>query len=222
MEAPKPLNTFIFANGDANDGPMVQRALSAAPDAWVIAADGGARQAHHFGKTVHTLMGDMDSLSPEELDELTRQGTDIHRHPVEKNETDLELTLIHAAEKGAQHIRIFAAIGDRLDQTLGNIYLLSLPQIRELDVRIVARNQEAWLFYPGEVTIHGATGDTVSLIPISGAAQGVRTENMYYPLYDETLAFGPARGISNVMTANQARVWLREGLLLVVHSLGHA
>jgi thiamine pyrophosphokinase len=222
VEAPKSLTAWIFANGDTYDGPVVRQVLDTGADAWIIAADGGARHAQYFGLTVHTLIGDMDSLTADEVEELAASGADIHRYPAAKNETDLELALIHAAEAGAHCIRVFAAIGDRLDQTLGNVYLLALPVLRGLDTRIVAGKQEAWLFYPGDTVIHGAAGDTVSLIPISGEAQGVRTENLHYPLYDETLAFGPARGISNVMDGDTARVWLRGGALLVVHTLGRA
>jgi len=222
VEAPNPLKTLIFANGDPNDGPMVQRALEAAPDAWVIAADGGARQAAHYGRTVHTLIGDMDSLSETEIATLEASGVDVHRYPEEKNETDLELALIHAAQKGASWIRILAAIGDRLDQTLSNVYLLALPVLRGLDVRLVAGKQEAWLLYPGEHVIHGVADDTLSLLPISGEAGGIRTENLYYPLRDETLTFGPARGISNVLLGQTARVWLADGVLLAVHTVGRA
>ena len=57
---------------------------------------------------------------------------------------------------------------------------------------------------------------------MNGAAEGIRTENLYYPLKNETLRFGPARGISNVLTSSEARVWLEAGLLLVVHTLGRA
>lgn len=222
MEAPKSLTAWIFANGDANDGPVVQQVLKSEADPWIMAADGGARHALHYGLRVHILIGDMDSLSTEEVTELEAAGAEIHRYPAAKNETDLELALTHAAEAGVQCIRVFGAIGDRLDQTLGNIYLLALPVLHELDTRIVAGKQEAWLFYPGETIIHGAAGDTVSLIPISGEAQGVRTENLHYPLHDETLLFGPARGISNVMDSDTARVWLRGGALLVVHTQGRA
>jgi thiamine pyrophosphokinase len=222
VEAPNPLKALIFANGDPNDGPMVRRVLDAAPDAWVIAADGGARQAAHYGRAVQTLIGDMDSLSAGEIAALETNGADVHRYSEEKDETDLELTLIHAAQKGATWIRVIAAIGDRLDQTLSNVYLLALPVLRGRDVRLVAGKQEAWLLYPGENVIDGAAGDTLSLLPISGEAVGVRTENLYYPLRDETLIFGPARGISNVLQAETAKVWLRDGVLLAVHTMGRA
>jgi thiamine pyrophosphokinase len=182
VETPNPLTALIFANGDPNDGPMVRRILDSAPNAWVIAADGGARQAAHYGRTVHTVIGDMDSLSAAEIGALEASGAKVQRYPEEKDETDLEIALIHAAQQGATWIRVIAAIGDRLDQTLSNVYLLALPVLRGRDVRMVAGKQEAWLLYPGENVIHGAGGDTFSLLPISGEAVGVRTENLYYPL----------------------------------------
>ncbi len=222
METQKPLKALIFVNGDANDGPMVRRVLAEAAGAWVLAADGGARQAAHFGLKVQTVIGDMDSLSPAELEALSADGAVIHRYPEEKDETDLELTLLHAAGADAVWIRIIAAIGDRLDQTLSNVYLLALPALAGRDVRIVAGKQEAWLLHPGETVIHGAAGDTLSLLPLSGTARGVRTENLYYPLRDETLVFGPARGISNVMQSDTARVWFSEGVLLAVRTIGRA
>jgi thiamine pyrophosphokinase len=222
VEAPNPLKTLIFANGDANEGPMVQRALDSAPDAWVVAADGGARQAAHFERAVHTLIGDMDSLSGAEIDALAAGGTDVQRYREEKDETDLELALTWAAANGATWIRIVAGIGDRLDQTLSNVYLLALPILRERDVRLVAGKHEAWLLYPGEHIITGAAGDTLSLLPISGEARGIRTDKLYYPLRDETLTFGPARGISNVFQGETAGVALRDGVLLAVHTIGRA
>jgi thiamine pyrophosphokinase len=44
------------------------------------------------------------------------------------------------------------------------------------------------------------------------------TEGLLYPLRDEPLLSGPARGVSNVLTAPVARVTLRCGALLIVHS----
>lgn len=193
-----------------------------APDAWIIAADGGARQAAYYDLRVNVVIGDMDSLDDSELQLLTQQGAELHRFPAEKNETDLELALLFAAKHHAQRIRIFSALGDRLDQTLSNIYLLALQPLRGLDVRLVAGKQAAWLAYPGDTAIQGAEGDTISLIPIAGEASEIRTENLYYPLKNETLTFGPARGVSNVMQTETAHVHLGGGVLLVVHTLGRA
>jgi thiamine pyrophosphokinase len=213
---------LVFANGDINDGSTVRRAIDAAPGAFVIAADGGARIARYFDLPVHLIVGDMDSIRPEELALLAASGAEVERHPAEKNETDLELALMRAVERGAIWIRVIGGIGDRLDQTLANVYLLALPVLRNHDVAVVAGKQETRLLLPGDWSIEGHPGDTISLIPLSGVARGVSTENLYYPLKDEDLLFGPARGVSNVMDTPSARVRLREGALLLVHTQGRA
>ena len=222
MEAPNPLKVLIFANGEVGDGLLVRQVLASAPQATVIAADGGLRVAQFYGRPVHTLIGDMDSLTDAEMAAVIEQGAVVQRYPPEKDETDLELAFRWAAQQQATWIRVLGAIGGRLDQTLSNVYLLALPELAGRDVRLVAGQQEAWLIYPGESVIRGAAGDTVSLIPISGLVRGVRTGNLYDPLRDETLSFGPARGISNVMQGDTAHVWTQDGILLVIHTLGRA
>ncbi len=213
------MKALIFANGEIADGAMVDHALAAASDALIVAADGGARVAQHYGLAPQIVIGDLDSLSGDEQAALTAQ---IIRHPAEKDETDLELALLWAVEQGADWLRVIGGTGGRIDQTMSNIYLLALPILESRDVKLVAGKQAIWLARPGATRIAGAKGDTVSLIPLTGAARGVRTENLYYPLNDETLEFGPARGVSNVMTAAELVVTVGDGVLLVVHTLGRA
>ena len=85
----------------------------------------------------------MDSLSVEELDQLVAAGADIRLHPLEKDYTDLELAFYHARELSATWIRLIGGIGDRLDQTLANVHLLTQPMLADCDVRLVAGKQEA-------------------------------------------------------------------------------
>ncbi len=216
------MDALIFANGEIDDGAMVSRALTHAPDALIIAADGGVRVAAHYGLHIDVVVGDMDSLTADELAALTAQGSEIIRHPAEKDETDLELALNLAAERGATWLRVIGATGGRLDQILSNIYLLALPSLDALDVKLVAGKQAAWLARPGETVIQGAPGDTVSLIPLNGVVSGVVTTDLYYPLKAEDLFFGPARGVSNVMTTTRAVVGVRAGVLLIVQTIGRA
>jgi thiamine pyrophosphokinase len=215
-------HALIFANGDLNDGALVQQVLATAHGALIVAADGGARMALALGLRPHLVIGDMDSLEANELMHLEKSGAEILRYPAEKNETDLELALLLVAARGATWLRIIGGVGDRLDQTMSNVYLMALPELRAMDVRMVAGKQEMWLLPAGTHTLQGAKGDTISLLPLSGAVSGITTEGLYYALRDETLAFGPARGVSNVMRAAQARVQVASGTLLCVHTLGRA
>jgi thiamine pyrophosphokinase len=201
----------------------VRRAL-AAIDAGtlLIAADGGARVARQFGLTVHSVIGDMDSISADELAQLEADGAEVRRYPAEKDETDLELALTYAAGQGVARITLIGALGGRLDQTISNLYLLALPALAGCDARIVAGRQEARLLRPGGGVIYGEPGDTVSLLPVNGPARGISTEGLHYPLRGEDLVFGPARGVSNVLTGAQARITFESGVLLVVHTMGRA
>jgi thiamine pyrophosphokinase len=92
-----------------------------------------------------------------------------------------------------------------------------MPELAGIRARIVAGNTETWLIRSGEeLEIHGQPGDTVTLLPLGQDAVGVTTAGLEWALDDDTLAFGPARGVSNVMTTETARVALREGLLWVL------
>ena len=213
---------LVFANGDLHDGLAVQQALQQGAGALVIAADGGARLALACGLTPHLVVGDMDSLSEEELADLRARGVAIQRVAAEKDETDLELALLAAAERGATWVRVLGAAGGRLDQTLANVLLLTLDVLSGRDVRLVAGRQTLWLIGPGDHALDGAPDDTISLIPLGGDARGVRTEGLRYPLRGETLRFGPARGVSNIIAEAGARVAFDVGTLVVVHTPGRA
>jgi thiamine pyrophosphokinase len=214
---------LIFANGDIQDGVMVRQALAqAAVPPLVIAADGGARVAWHYERHVDVVVGDMDSLSPDELQTLKAHGAEIQHHPEEKDFTDLELALRYAAGQHCGWMRVIGGIGGRFDQTLANVYLLALPELAGCDVRLASGEQEIRLLRPGTHTIDGQPGDTLSLIPVGGAVTEISTAHLYYPLAGETLEFGPARGVSNVMRGERATVTLGTGQLLLVHTVGRA
>lgn len=214
---------LIFANGDVQDGAMVRRAIEDNKNSIVVAADGGSRIAHHFNLPIHTIIGDMDSVSSDMLNALVVEGTQVRRFPPEKDFTDLELALTYVVEElNIRSISIVGGLGGRIDQTLANIYLLSLPILSTCDVYMVAGKQSLRLLTSGQYVISGASGDTISLIPIGGSVKGIYTENLYYPLRNETLYFGPARGISNVMEDEKASISIREGMLLLIHTIGQA
>lgn len=210
----------IIANGDFADGIAVRLALAEAD--MVIAADGGAEHAIREGLSLSLVIGDMDSIRPATLEMLVHNGVEVLKFPAEKNETDLELALLEAARRGLASIRVIGALGDRLDQTIANIYLLGLPQLVGRDAKLVSGKQTMWLISEGDHEIMGEIGDTISLIPMGGAVSGIVTTGLKYPLKNETLYFGPARGISNIISEVNPRVLVGAGLLMVVHTIGRA
>ena len=216
------MQVLLFANGLANHGAMVQRAFASVQSPVIVCADGGAYNALKFGYSPQILIGDLDSLPPKKVAEFEQAGVTILRSPAEKDETDLELALYWCAEQGADTIYIVGGLGGRFDQTLANIYLLSLPQLDDIHVEVIEAEQSIRLLKSGEHHIHGHAGDTISLLPIGDRVQGIITTALKYPLNDESLILGPARGVSNVMNSDTATIRIRQGMLAMIHTLGRA
>lgn len=204
---------LIFANGTLPDLDSARRLLRA--DDFILCADGGTRHALTLGLTPHVIIGDLDSATFD-LRPLTDQGTQVFKFSSDKNETDLELALNYAVEHDYKEIVIVAALGERLDQTLGNIALLSDPRYSIFDIRLDDGIESAF-FCRDQINLEGKPGDIVSLIPWGGEVTGVRTEGLKWPLRDETLYPHKTRGISNEMLDKTAQVKNKSGLLLIIH-----
>lgn len=205
---------ILFVNGELRDAGMVREILTG--DELLVGVDGGTRHLLKLGYFPHLVIGDLDSLSQNQLGLLAREGVTIHKYPAEKNETDLELALQMLRQMGFQEIVIIAGLGGRLDQTLGNIFLLTSPDYNDCQVHMFDGEEEAFIIrHEGE--IQGRAGDVISLIPLSENVPAVRTEGLKYPLHGETLWRDRSRGISNEMLSDFARVYLEDGLLLCVH-----
>jgi len=203
------LRAVIFANGWFNQLPTLR------PDDLLIAADGGARLCLSLGLQPDIVIGDFDSLNEKELAALKAGGSEIIQFPTRKDFTDLELALRHARQLGVDEVLILAALGARWDQTMANLLLpAAFPFVA---ISLVDGKQEIH-FLRGEakLEIHGQPGDTVSLIPLSGNARNILTQNLEYPLTKESLLFGSTRGISNVLLKESASISLQSGQLLVV------
>jgi thiamine pyrophosphokinase len=217
----KPLQrVVIIANGIPPEEATVCRWLRPDDDSTrvrLICADGGARAALALGLTPEVVVGDLDSLDETMQARLKAMGCRFVVYPASKDWTDLELALKLAVQEGAAEIIILGALGGRLDQELANILLLLLHELQDIPTRIVDDRQEMFVARD-RAEIVGQSGDVVSLIPLGGDAEGITTSGLLYPLQDEPLLSGPARGVSNVMIEPVAHVTLRGGTLLIVHA----
>lgn len=205
---------FVFANGHLSHPALTRRLITTADT--LIAADGGARHLLRLGLLPSVIIGDFDSLTPQETTFFEQQGVSLRRFPPVKDQTDLELALEYALQAGYTSLRLAAALGGRLDQTLGNLALLASPACLQADLRIEDGKTEVF-FITSQAQIEGKPGDTVSLLPWGVPAEGISTQGLLYPLREESLLPWRSRGISNQMLTSSAEVSLRSGLLLCVH-----
>jgi thiamine pyrophosphokinase len=205
----------IFANGELPN-PAAARAILRSDDT-LVAADGGLHHLQKLGLYPSVLIGDLDSVSTADLQPLAERGVSILRYPPEKVETDLELALEWTAVQGFGAVVIAGALGGRLDQTLGNIFLLTWPRLAGIDLRLDDGLQEVFVIW-SQADLYGFPGDILSLLPLFGPAKGIVTHGLRYPLRGETLFPERTRGISNELLSTRASIALEEGCLLCIHS----
>jgi len=203
----------IVAHGDLVVTPEAEELVRQAD--LIIAADGGAASALAQGWQPHILVGDLDSAPPDVCARVKACGAEVLRYPARKDETDTELALRTALDRGAQQVYLLGALGGRFDHALANLLLLALPELAGVRVTILAGRQRIFAIRH-RAEIPGRPGDLVSLLPLGGDAIGIWTTGLEYPLQGGTLRFGAARGISNVITQPPAEVRLESGLLLAI------
>src|SRR5512134_1369490 len=103
---------LIFANGDLPDLEAARLLLR--PDDQIVAADGGTRHVLALGLIPTVIVGDLDSLEHADRRLVESAGVRQVRFPHEKDETDLELALLHAASLRPDSILLVGVLGRRL------------------------------------------------------------------------------------------------------------
>lgn len=203
---------ILFANGDFPEN----FSLIIGDDDFLVAVDGGLRHLLRLGLTPQLLIGDLDSVTTEDLDRCVQWRVEILRFPPEKDETDLELAVLEVLKRGFTDIIITCAIGDRLDHTLGNMALLALPEVQGAYIRISHGNTT--IFHLNScIDLDTYPGDLISLLPWGETVQGVTTVGLQYALNNATLYPWRSLGLSNVAISNKVSVTVETGQLFLIH-----
>jgi thiamine pyrophosphokinase len=206
---------IILANGQMEAPTDLSSEIK--DSALVIAADGGVHHCLSLGLQPDVLIGDLDSVSPDELLAYRNTGVEILQFPTHKDETDLELALIYAKDQGVKRVTLLGGLGARWDMTLANILLICHPAYANMNIHFLDGTQELFLLKAGEnTTIDASPGDILSLIPLSEDVSGVTSSGLEYPLKQETLQFGTPRGVSNVFLEHQVQISIKQGLLICI------
>lgn len=202
------MRAVIIAGGAVSDYDYIKTLIK--PDDFLIAADSGLDHMKRLGLTADVAIGDMDSVKS------GISAKEIVRLNVMKDETDTEAATLLAKERGADEILILAARGSRADHTTANMLLLKRLDDLGIKAHIADENNEIY-FLNNEIRLYGKKDDIVSILPL-GDLCGVTTEGLFYELCDDTLYFGVARGVSNVMTGESCHITVKSGCALVFKS----
>jgi thiamine pyrophosphokinase len=216
------MRALIVAAGASPERAALDRAWPGWADGagLVIAVDGGADTADRLGLRPDLAVGDFDSITPGGLEQLRVAGIPVEVAAAAKDESDTELAVRAALARGADALTIVGGLGGRPDHLIANVGLLALDALGERPVELLdERSRISLLRGPGRRELRGRVGDLVSLLPLGPGVDGVSTAGLAWPLADEALPVGPARGLSNVRVEPVASVAIRSGLLVVVETV---
>lgn len=202
---------IIFCNG--NTPPKTIIDIYKLSDT-IICADGGTKHALKLGITPTIVIGDLDSLPKTTVKDLEKKRIIFLQFPPEKDQTDGELAIHFAIEKGFSEIIVTGSFGDRIDHFLG-VLLFAAKQNSNITF---LEGKQSLTVVSGTQEIRGEKGDTVSLIPLFGDAKGVMTKGLLYSLKNESLFIGKTRGVSNEMISKKATIKVVSGVVLVIHT----
>ena len=186
----------------------------------IVAANGGTIALERWGVVPHAIVGDLDSLGVDRAAEYAGQGVTVVPYSPEKDESDLELAIAYAVKTKADDIILLGIFGgERFDHELANVLLIAADGYRGRRMRAIRGDVTVRALHGGErLELAGAAGDLVTLLAVRGDAEGVRTHRLRYPLAGETLRFGAARGLSNLVVTAGASVACDRGVLLVIET----
>ncbi len=182
----------------------------------VVASDGGAHELLKAERPPDVIVGDLDSLTPDDFKWADALDIPIERHPVDKDETDGELALQKAITMGAKAVMILGGHGGRMAMFLGNLKLLRACHDQDIDAVMIGNGESIRFLSPGaELNLAGRTHSILNVLPIDGDAvislQGTKWEAEKVRLRQHA-----GRGLSNTILADGAKVRCHEGHLLVV------
>ncbi len=140
-----------------------------------------------------------------------KEDIEISRHPTEKDESDLELAIRLAHQRGAQRITLLGVLGGAWDHSMVNLLApLSLCRHFGIWARLVSSDVEIYLV-ENSVTISGSQGRRVSLVSLSESLSNLSLQGFKYNLEAKELHRRQTLGLANMVVGEPAILSMSSG-----------
>ena len=197
---------LIIANGTTCNSELLGQLLEWSP--LVVVLDSAMERVMKLDIKVDVLLGDFDDGFNPEIYKETQFPIEIVHAP-DQNKTDLEKAFDYLIDRKIPAVNVVWATGKRADHTINN--LTTIAKYRH-QLKIVLLDDHSKIFLLPQKFEKWYTKNTIiSLLPI-GDVMGISTQNLFYPLQNETLQLGYRSGTSNHVA--------NDGLVKITHEKG--
>lgn len=206
------MKAFIFTGGSIRPDGITE---APEPGDLVICADAGLNNARLMGVTPSVLVGDFDSLGePEGLPD----STEIIRVPAEKNDTDTQLAVQIALDRGARDLVIVGGLEGRLDHTLSSLGILECLSEKRIPAVFTSGQNRAHFIRNNGLILLRSVFRYFSVLSVDPILKGVTLEGCKYPLKNAKIERKIQYAVSNEIVGNCALVEIRKGAAYVIES----
>ena len=189
----------------AFDGLLVP----AAPDDYIIAADGGYAHVQALNLEPDCILGDFDSLG------FVPDSAKVF--PVEKDDTDAMLAVRRGLELGYKQFLLYGSLdGPRLDHTVANFQTLQFLADRGAVGYLIGKDYIVTVLKDGQLRFPETATGILSVFCMGSDAQGVTLTGLQYGLEKGSLSAGFPLGVSNHFVGQSATVEVTDGSVLVL------
>lgn len=175
----------------------------------IIAADHGWDNAQKNSVTPHILVGDMDSVI------CVPENVETVRVPTVKDETDAQLAIRIAIDRGAKHITLAGRLSGRADHTLSVIFMLESLKRGGIKCEIIDDLNRVRLIADETVSV---PRDYKFFGLLSLGETSVTAKSCRYPLEGATLRRDVPYAVSNEVVGDAATVTVSGDALLLIES----
>ncbi|MFQ3173930.1 MAG: thiamine pyrophosphokinase [Flavobacterium sp.] len=197
---------LIIANGASCNPELLGQLLEWSP--LVIVLDSAMERVMQLNIKVDVLLGDFDRDFDANYYKEKQYPIEIVHTP-DQDKTDLEKAFDYLHQRNIPAVNVVWATGKRTDHTITN--LTNIVRYREkLKIVILDDNSKVFLL-PKKFEKWYTANTPISLIPI-GQVTGIHSENLFYPLQNDTLTIGYRTGSSNHV--------VNDGIVTIEHDLG--
>lgn len=183
--------------------------LNITSDDFIIAVDAGLKACLDVGLKPDLAVGDFDTYQPK------GETQNMVVLPAEKDWPDTYAACLEAVTRGFKDVKLFCAVGSRIDHTYANF--LSLYYLFQNGVKATLENAENIAFFTNKnIEILKSDKYYLSFFAFPNTVEGLTLRGVKYPLTNHTLKSESVLCVSNEIVEEKATVSLKKGSLLVL------
>jgi len=206
-------SAIVYCNGSPIKKSLYQK-IKSKYDADLICADGGTNSAFKIGELPKFIIGDLDSVNQEVLKYYKSKNVKVIKLS-RQNDTDLEKALKLCRKLKYDKVFVVGFTGKRFDHTLSNISNV-LKFVKDFQI-IMIENYSTLQFVTGKNSFKSEKDELISILCFDPRVK-ITTENLKYPLKDETLMFGQRESTSNVSIKENFGLMVKNGFAVLIRS----